>query len=90
MEGKYGIYTEMYNKTIAGLESGKMLPNLRGIRKEIRCVNKSIRTLVKGSEFCTDMVMLEKTEKALKRAKDKKNALEAILNWVNNKINANK
>lgn len=90
MEEKYGIYTNMYNKTIAELESGRMLPNLRGIRKEIRYVNKSIRALVKGSAFCTDMVMLEKTEKALKRAEDKKNALEAILNWVNNKINANK
>lgn len=90
MEEKYGIYTNMYNKTIAELESGRMLPNLRGIRKEIRYVNKSIRALVKGSAFCTDMVMLEKTEKTLKRLKDKKNALEAILDWVNNKINANK
>lgn len=90
MEEKYGIYTNMYNKTIAELESGRMLPNLRGIRKEIRYVNKSIRALVKGSAFCTDMVMLEKTEKKLKRLKDKKNALEAILDWVNNKINANK
>jgi len=90
MKENYGIYTAMVNDTIAKLEEGKFLPNLRGIRNEISEAKKSINILESGSAFCVDMDMLEKTEKALQNAKDRLAAFTAILDYVNKRINANK
>lgn len=86
----YGRYAAMVNDTIAKLECGKFLPNLRGIRKQISEAKKSINILEKGSAFCADMDMLDKTEKALQDAKDRLTAFTAILEYVNKRINTSK
>lgn len=90
MAVNYGIYTDMYNNTIQALESGKMIPNIKAIKSEIRGANKSVRIISGGSAFCADMEMLKKTDEALRNANDRLNALNAILSYVNKKIDDNK
>lgn len=90
MVGNYGIYTAMVNETISKLESGKCVPNMMAIRRQIAEAKKSINVLVNGTIFCADMEMLEKTEKALQNANDRLEAFKAILRYVNKRINANK
>lgn len=83
----FGIYTELYNSTIKELESGKFLPNIKAIRKQIADAKKSIRILEKGSAFCQDMEMLAKTEHRMQLAKDKRNAMVAVLEYITEKMN---
>lgn len=81
----FGIYTDCYNSIIADLESGKFLPNLKAIRKQISDVKKSIRVLVKGSVFCQDLKMLEKTERQIQLQKDKLEAMNAVYEYIKRK-----
>lgn len=86
MEKDFGVYTELYNSTIKELESGKFFPNIKAIRKQIADAKKSIRILEKGSAFCQDMEMLAKTERRIQLAKDKRNAMVAVLGYINEKM----
>lgn len=85
MNQNFGIYTDLYNSTINDLESGKFLPNLKAIRKQIADAKKSIRILVNGSAFYQDLEMLAKTEHQLKLRKDKLNAMVAIYEYIKKK-----
>lgn len=87
MNQNFGIYTELYNSAIRDLDSGKFLPNLKAIRKQIADAKKSIRILTNGSAYCQDMDMLAKTEKKLQLAKDKLNAMNAVLAYIKKKYN---
>lgn len=86
MAESYGQYTAMVNDTITKLEKKEGLPNIPFIRKQIKEAKKSINVIINGSVFCTDMVMLEKTEKALQDAKDRLAAFTALLDYINKKI----
>lgn len=87
MEQNFGIYTDCYNSIIEDLESGKFLPNLKAIRKQISDAKKSIRVLVKGSVFCQDLKMLEKTEHQIQLQKDKLRAMNAVYEYIKRKYN---
>lgn len=87
MNRTFGIYTDLYNSAINDLESGKFLPNLKAIRKQIADIKKSIRILVNGSAFCQDLDMLAKTEHKLRLAKDKLNAMTAVYEYIKKKYN---
>lgn len=87
MTRNFGIYTDMYNSIINDLESGKFLPNMKAIRQQIREAKKSIDILTKGSIFCQNLEMLEKTERKLQLAKDKLNAMNAVVVYIKNRQN---
>lgn len=82
MNNDFGIYTDMYNSIISDLESGIFLPNMKAIRKQIREAKKSIDVLTKGSVFCQNLEILEKTERKLQLAKDKLNAMNAVVVYI--------
>lgn len=75
----------MYNTIISDLKSGKFFPNMIAIRKQIRDAKKSIKILEEGVIFCKDLDMLEKTERKLQMAKDKLNAINAVVVYIENK-----
>lgn len=75
----------MYNTIISDLKSGKFFPNMKAIRKQIRDAKKSIKILEEGVIFCKDLDMLEKTERKLQIAKDKLNAINAVVVYIENK-----
>lgn len=85
MNQNFGIYTDMYNTIISDLKSGKFFPNMKAIRKQIRDAKKSIKILEEGVIFCKDLDMLEKTERKLQIAKDKLNAINAVVVYIENK-----
>lgn len=85
MNRNFGIYTDMYNTIISDLKSGKFFPNMIAIRKQIRDAKKSIKILEEGVIFCKDLDMLEKTERKLQMAKDKLNAINAVVVYIENK-----
>ena len=85
MNQNFGIYTDMYNTIISDLKSGKFFPNMKAIRKQIRDAKKSIKILEEGVIFCKDLDMLEKTERKLQMAKDKLNAINAVVVYIENK-----
>lgn len=87
MNNDFGIYTDMYNSIISDLESGNFLPNMKAIRQQIREAKKSIDILTKGSIFCQNLKMLEKTERKLQLAKDKLNAMNAVVVYIKNRQN---
>lgn len=87
MTRNFGIYTDMYNSIISDLGSGKFLPNMKAIRQQIREAKKSIDILTKGSIFCQNLEMLEKTERKLQLAKDKLNAMNAVVVYIKNRQN---
>lgn len=86
MNQNFGIYTDLYNSVINDLESGKFLPNLKAIRKQIADAKKTIRVLVKGAAFCQNMEMLAKTERRIQLAKQKRDAMVAIMEYINEKM----
>ena len=75
----------MYNTIISDLKSGKFFPNMKAIRKQIKDAKKSIKILEEGVIFCKDLDMLEKTERKLQIAKDKLNAINAVVVYIENK-----
>lgn len=85
MNNDFGIYTDLYNSIINDLESGKFLPNMKAIRNQIREEKKSIDVLRKGSVFCQNLEILEKTERKLQLAKDKLNAMNAVVVYIKNR-----
>ena len=85
MNNDFGIHTDMYNSIISDLESGNFLPNMKAIRQQIREAKKSIDILTKGSIFCQNLEMLEKTERKLQLAKDKLNAMNAVVVYIKNR-----
>lgn len=85
MNNDFGIYTDMYNSIISDLESGNFLPNMKAIRQQIREAKKSIDILTKGSIFCQNLEMLEKTERKLQLAKYKLNAMNAVVVYIKNR-----
>lgn len=85
MNQNFGIYTDMYNTIISDLKSGKFFPNMKAIRKQIKDAKKSIKILEEGVIFCKDLDMLEKTERKLQIAKDKLNAINAVVVYIENK-----
>lgn len=87
MNNDFGIYTDLYNSIINDLESGKFLPNMKAIRNQIREVKKSIDVLRKGSVFCQNLEILEKTERKLQLTKDKLNAMNAVVVYIKNRQN---
>ena len=87
MNQDFGIYTGLYKSVISDLDSGKFLPNLKAIRKQIADAKKSIRILVNGAAFCHDLEMLAKTEHKLQLAKDKLNAMNAVYDYIKKKYN---
>lgn len=90
MEKDFGIYTELYHSCISHLESGRFFPDLKAIRKQIADAKKSIRILEKGSAFCKDMEMLAKTERGIQNAKDKRDAMVAVLEYINERMRKEK
>lgn len=86
MEKDFGVYTELYNSAIKDLESGRFFPNLKAIRKQIADAKKSIRILEKGSAFCQDMEMLAKTERRILLAKQKRDAMVSLMEYINEKM----
>ena len=86
MNQNFGIYTDLYNSVINDLESGKFLPNLKAIRKQIADAKKTIRVLVKGAAFCQNMEMLAKTERRIQLAKQRRDAMVAIMEYINEKM----
>ena len=87
MKQNFGIYTDLYNSAINDLDSGRFLPNIKAVRKQIADAKKSIRILTNGVVFCQDLDMLAKTERNLQRAKDKLNALNAVYEYIRKKYN---
>ena len=87
MNQNFGIYTDLYSSAISDMESGKFLPNLKAIRKQIADAKKSIRILVKGSAFCQDLKMLEKTERKIQLQKGKLRAMNAVYEYIKRKYN---
>lgn len=83
----FGIYTRLYNSVIKDLESGKFLPNIKAVRKQIADAKKSVRILEKGAVFCQDMEMLAKTEHRMQLAKQKRDAMVAVMEYINEKMN---
>lgn len=87
MKQNFRIYTDLYNSAINDLDSGRFLPNIKAIRKQIADAKKSIRILTNGVVFCQDLDMLAKTERNLQREKDKLNAMNAVYEYIRKKYN---
>lgn len=85
MNNNFGIYTDLYNSIINDLESGKFLTNMKAIRNQIREAKKSIDVLRKGSVFCQNLEILEKTERKLQLTKDKLNAMNTVVVYIKNR-----
>lgn len=82
----FGIYTAVYYTAIKSFESGKCFPNVKAIRKQASEAKKTVRELISGAAFCPNMEALEETERAIKNAKDKYNAMAELLNFINKKL----
>lgn len=79
------VYYPLFDK----LNSGKFLPNIQEIRKQIKELNHRMNVLCTGVNFAKDLEEVKRVEDILDILRGQKRAYQDILKYVNKRIKEN-